>query len=89
MKQNIIQLAAAAVAGAGVTLAVQMALAPRITSSESHAVWNYINEQKIVTEMEQRFNAVSDKWPPTKAEMGRVLLEAHMTALVKKNPMAN
>lgn len=83
MKHNAIYLVAAAAVGSAATLGFQMITASRISSEESHAVWNYINEQGVAPEMEARFNAVNSDWPPTKADMGTVLLEARMASLSK------
>jgi hypothetical protein len=73
-------LAGTAVVGSLTTLAWQHILAPRVTSDESHAVWNYIVESDIKQEMEARFNQVNGNWPPKRSDMALVMLEARVAA---------
>ena len=70
------------------TLVVQHLLAPRVSSAESHQVWNYIVEQGIRPQMEVRFNQVNSNWPPKKVDMGLVMLEARSTAVAVERASA-
>ncbi len=74
---------AAITVGALLVLLVQTIYTPRVTTAESHAVWNFIVENGLEERFGSRFNQVNEKWPPTRFEMAELMLDAGMAASLK------
>jgi hypothetical protein len=80
MKSTNVATAVGIVIGVAFTILLQAVLADKFTSAESHEVWNYIVEHKLDrSSLEDRFNQVNDGWLHKKADMAKVLMDAHMT----------
>lgn len=66
----------AALAGVAVGVLGSTIVQPKADSSDSHTVNNYLDSSGASQALKDRFNAVNSDWPPTRASLGVILLDA-------------
>ncbi|WP_304350848.1 hypothetical protein [Comamonas testosteroni] len=66
----------AAIAGVVVGVLGSTFVQPKADSSDSHTVNNYLDSSGASQALKDRFNAVNSDWPPTRASLGVILLDA-------------
>lgn len=86
---GVVRTGAAVAFGALVVLATQTLMAPRVTSAESHAVWNFIVANELDSQLAAEFDSVNSAWPPTKAELGQVALSAVQAVAGRQQSLAS
>ena len=50
------------------------------TSEDSHTVFNYLKDNDLLGTYGERFHKLNNDWPPTKEQLGVLLIDAMKTA---------